>query len=32
MWPVSKGTVEAILHTVPSGVRLMNTCASLVVA
>lgn len=32
MWPVSKRTVEAILHTMPSSVRLMNTCASLVIA
>lgn len=32
MWPVSKRTVEAILHAVPSSVRLVNACASLVVA
>lgn len=32
MWPVSKRTVEAILHTMPSSVRLMNTRASLVIA
>lgn len=32
MWPVSKSTVEAILHTMPSSIRLMNTCAGLVIA
>lgn len=32
MWPVGKRTVEAILHTMPPSVRLMNTTASLVIA
>lgn len=32
MWAVSKSTVEAVLHTMPSGVRLMDAGAGLVVA
>lgn len=32
MWPVSESTVEAILHTMPSSIGLMDTCARLVIA
>lgn len=32
MCPVSERTVESILHTMPSGVGLMDTSASLVIA
>lgn len=32
MWAVSKSTVEAVLHTMPPGVRLVDAGARLVVA
>lgn len=32
MWTVSKSTVEAVLHTMPSGIRLMDAGACLVIA
>ena len=32
MWAVSKGAVEAVFHTVPPGIGLMNASASLIVA
>lgn len=32
MWTVSKSTVEAVFHTMPSGIRLMDAGACLVIA
>lgn len=32
MWTVSKSTVEAVLHTMPSGICLMDAGACLVIA
>lgn len=32
MWPVSESTVEAILHTMPASICLMDTSARLVIA
>lgn len=32
MWTMSKSTVEAVLHTMPSGIRLMDAGACLVIA